>query len=109
MSFDHILVAHDGDLATITMNRPERRNALSEAHMAELISAFRDIHHNASHRFLPQRYPHSDPGDGESFQLSGHRVGQSGGSALRDGDSGVHADMLPRRSESTDWQSMKRC
>jgi enoyl-CoA hydratase/carnithine racemase len=27
-------------LATITMNRPERRNVLSEAHMRELIAAF---------------------------------------------------------------------
>ncbi len=43
MPFDHILAAHDGDIATITMNRPERRNTLSEAHMAELISAFRHI------------------------------------------------------------------
>ena len=41
MAFEHILVAHDGALTCITMNRPERRNALSEAHMAELIEAFR--------------------------------------------------------------------
>ena len=41
MRFEHVLVASDGGLATLTMNRPERRNALSEAHMAELLAAFR--------------------------------------------------------------------
>ena len=41
MSYEHIRVAHDGSLTHITMNRPERRNALSEPHMTELIAAFR--------------------------------------------------------------------
>jgi enoyl-CoA hydratase/carnithine racemase len=39
MRYEHVLVATDADLTTITMNRPERRNALSEAHMRELIDA----------------------------------------------------------------------
>jgi enoyl-CoA hydratase/carnithine racemase len=39
MRYEHVLVATDADLVTITMNRPERRNALSEAHMRELIDA----------------------------------------------------------------------
>jgi enoyl-CoA hydratase/carnithine racemase len=43
MAFDHILVDRSGEFATITMNRPERRNALSAAHMGELITAFSDI------------------------------------------------------------------
>ena len=43
MGFEHILVERSGDFATITMNRPQRRNALSLAHMNELISAFREI------------------------------------------------------------------
>ena len=37
---EHILVERSGDFATITMNRPRRRNALSEEHMRELIAAF---------------------------------------------------------------------
>src|SRR5436305_242262 len=41
MRYEHILVSADAGLATITMNRPERRNALSEAHMRELIAALR--------------------------------------------------------------------
>ena len=43
MDFEHILVGRSGDFATVTMNRPERRNALSREHMRELIAAFREI------------------------------------------------------------------
>src|ERR1700737_2993543 len=43
MGFEHILVERSGDFATVTMNRPQRRNALSLEHMRELITAFRDI------------------------------------------------------------------
>jgi enoyl-CoA hydratase/carnithine racemase len=43
MGFEHILVERSGDYVTVTMNRPQRRNALSQAHMRELISAFRGI------------------------------------------------------------------
>lgn len=43
-NFEHLLVAVDADgIATITMNRPERRNALSMAHMQELLRAFGEI------------------------------------------------------------------
>jgi enoyl-CoA hydratase/carnithine racemase len=40
MEFEHILVERTGPFTTITMNRPHRRNALSEAHMRELIDGF---------------------------------------------------------------------
>ncbi len=43
MEFEHILVDRSGDFATVTMNRPQRRNALSLAHMRELIAAFSEI------------------------------------------------------------------
>jgi enoyl-CoA hydratase/carnithine racemase len=43
MDFEHILVERSGEFATVTMNRPQRRNALSLAHMRELITAFRDL------------------------------------------------------------------
>jgi enoyl-CoA hydratase/carnithine racemase len=43
MDFDHILVERSGDYAIITMNRPQRRNALSLEHMRELITAFGDV------------------------------------------------------------------
>ena len=40
MDFEHVLMARSGEFTTITMNRPERRNALSHQHMRELIAAF---------------------------------------------------------------------
>jgi enoyl-CoA hydratase/carnithine racemase len=42
MSSDEVLVEKDGPFAVITMNRPERRNALSLSHMRALTSAFRE-------------------------------------------------------------------
>ncbi|WP_040820599.1 enoyl-CoA hydratase-related protein [Nocardia jiangxiensis] len=41
VEFQHLLVDRDGDTVHITMNRPERRNALSAEHLAELLIAFR--------------------------------------------------------------------
>ena len=38
--YEYLLVKHDGDTVHITMNRPERRNALSEPHLRELLDAF---------------------------------------------------------------------
>ncbi len=43
MEFEHILVDWSGEFATVTMNRPQRRNALSLAHMRELIDAFTQV------------------------------------------------------------------
>jgi enoyl-CoA hydratase/carnithine racemase len=38
--YENLTVKHDGDTVRITMNRPERRNALSEGHLRELLDAF---------------------------------------------------------------------
>lgn len=43
MRYEHILVETTDGLATVTMNRPDRRNALSEAHMRELLDALARI------------------------------------------------------------------
>jgi len=42
-TYEHILFEQDGAVAYVTMNRPNRRNALSLAHMQELISCFQEI------------------------------------------------------------------
>lgn len=42
-SFQHLLYETDGPIAYVTMNRPERRNALSLEHMQELIACFDQI------------------------------------------------------------------
>ena len=43
MIYRHILSDRDGAAATITMNRPERRNALSFEHIEELIDALGQV------------------------------------------------------------------
>ena len=43
MAIDMVLVERVGPFVTVTMNRPERRNALSLEHMRELIAAFRRV------------------------------------------------------------------
>jgi enoyl-CoA hydratase/carnithine racemase len=40
MRYEHVLVSTHAGLGTVTMNRPDRRNALSEVHLRELIDAF---------------------------------------------------------------------
>jgi enoyl-CoA hydratase/carnithine racemase len=43
MQYEHIALTEDGDFAVVTMRRPERRNALSEPHLRELLHAFETI------------------------------------------------------------------
>ena len=43
MDLPTLLVDRDGPVVTVTMNRPERRNALSLDHLAELLQAFDHI------------------------------------------------------------------
>ena len=43
VSYQHLLVEHDGPFATITLNRPDKRNALALDVMLELTQTFRDI------------------------------------------------------------------
>jgi enoyl-CoA hydratase/carnithine racemase len=41
VAYECIQVARDGEITTITMNRPDKRNALSTSMMRELLDAFR--------------------------------------------------------------------
>src|SRR5947208_9601049 len=43
MLYELITLEYEGDFATITMNNPRRRNALSLKHMLELTSAFQEV------------------------------------------------------------------
>ena len=43
VSYQHLLVDTDGPFTTITLNRPEKRNALALDVMVELTQAFRDV------------------------------------------------------------------
>jgi enoyl-CoA hydratase/carnithine racemase len=43
MTYNSILIERDAPVATITMNRPEKRNALSSEMMRELVDALREL------------------------------------------------------------------
>ncbi len=43
MPYEHLTLVYEGSTAVVTLNRPQRRNALSLALMSELISAFDEI------------------------------------------------------------------
>ncbi|MBI2680673.1 MAG: enoyl-CoA hydratase [Candidatus Solibacter usitatus] len=43
MSYQHLLIEREGSLAVITLNRPQRRNALSLELMQQLIAALHEI------------------------------------------------------------------
>ena len=49
---EHILIRESGGIRTITLNRPERRNALTEEMQLELIAAFEDAAASATTRAL---------------------------------------------------------
>jgi len=48
MPYEMVTVQHEGEIATITMNAPERRNALSLRHMVELTAAFNEVGESAA-------------------------------------------------------------
>jgi enoyl-CoA hydratase/carnithine racemase len=43
MQYQNISLTHEGDFAVLTMRRPERRNALSEEHLREILDALRKL------------------------------------------------------------------
>jgi enoyl-CoA hydratase/carnithine racemase len=52
MGYEALLVEREAGVATITMNRPERRNALSVDMMQELIDAFKTLSHDQEVRVV---------------------------------------------------------
>ena len=43
MDYQNIVIHDEGPVRVIEMNRPDRRNALSEAHLRELHAAFSEV------------------------------------------------------------------
>jgi len=43
MGYQNVRIERSGDFATVTMDNPAKRNALSRAHMRELIDAFTEV------------------------------------------------------------------
>ena len=57
---------HDDGTATITLNRPQKRNALSAALIADLISAFQSLERDDSVRAMVLTGPPGGPFCGET-------------------------------------------
>lgn len=52
MTFDHLLLAHDGPICTITINRPKVLNALNVATIGELMQAVDQVAQDAAVRVI---------------------------------------------------------
>lgn len=68
-TYEHILVDTNGPVAYVTMNRPKKRNALSLAHMRELIECFEKIGENKETSVVILR------GEGPAF-CAGHDLSE---------------------------------
>jgi enoyl-CoA hydratase/carnithine racemase len=69
MSYQSISVETEDRIAIVTLNRPQRRNALSLQLMTELVEAFNEIGHNRSLRVVILA------AEGKAF-CSGHDLGE---------------------------------
>jgi enoyl-CoA hydratase/carnithine racemase len=49
---DNVMLARDGRVATVTLNRPERRNSLSDAMLTELATALAEVRDDAGTRVV---------------------------------------------------------
>src|SRR5215213_1209213 len=68
-TYEYIHFEQDGTVAYVTMNRPKKRNALSLAHMQELISLFKEIGEDRSASVVILR------GEGPAF-CAGHDLSE---------------------------------
>lgn len=50
--YDHLSVAEDGRIVTVTINRPDKLNAINEATAAELLEAFRGLEQREEIRII---------------------------------------------------------
>jgi len=49
---DNVVLSRDGVIATVTLNRPDRRNALSDAMLSDLAAAFVDLRDDPTSRIV---------------------------------------------------------
>jgi enoyl-CoA hydratase/carnithine racemase len=74
VSYEHLLVTADGPITTITLNRPEKRNALAMNVLLELTEAFRDVGNSDAHGVILAA-------NGPVFS-AGHNFGDMAGATL---------------------------
>ena len=86
MNFSEIIVEQTDDIAVITLNRPEKRNALSMNMMGEIISALKNIESEKKAKAVIIK------GKGPAFS-AGHDL-----SEMTNGDIGKYRDIFDRCS-----------
>jgi enoyl-CoA hydratase len=94
MSYDNILVETDGPVATITLNRPERLNALSQGLLSDLEAALRELNPGDDVRVIRLR------GAGRAF-CSGYDLRGGGGDASEPPPSRPRGNALADFGESS--------
>src|SRR5262245_35770276 len=52
LPYENVWLARDGAIATVTLNRPERRNALSDALLTDLAGVFAELRDDATSRVV---------------------------------------------------------
>ena len=76
VTYQHLLVKHEGPISTITLNRPEKRNALALEVMLEVTAAFREVGASEARGVILAA-------NGPVFS-SGHNFGDMKGASLAD-------------------------
>ncbi len=74
MAYQHILVSTECGTATVTLNRPDKRNALSPPLMLELTEALQDVGRSTARGVIPSA-------NGTVFS-AGHNFGDMAGASL---------------------------
>ncbi len=94
MSYENILVDIDGPVATITLNRPERLNALSQGLLSDLEAALRELNPGDDVRVIRLR------GAGRAF-CPGYDLRGGGRNTPGSGSQGQRGDALADFGESS--------
>ena len=88
MNYEHLLISSAGPITTLTLNRPEKRNALALNVMLELTQALRDVAHSDALGVILAA-------NGPVFS-AGHNFGDMAGATLEQASElfGVCTDMM---------------
>ena len=79
MNFENILVSHDSGLATITINRPKKLNALNKATIEELHNALKELEEDSTIKVV------LITGSGEKAFVAGADISEFANFSVEDG------------------------
>ena len=100
MEFENILVDTDGPVATITLNRPEKLNAMSDALRADLHDALVALSPGDQVRVIRLKGPAGPSARAMTSALGQPRPGREDAAAAAAGNGAAHGDALADFGES---------